>query len=101
MLALGIGNWTMGSIKLAQYGSRMAAAVAEGGPEVRRPFRGTESILERRTDAHELYTKSLIKREQYRVVHRGGRMLTLLGSAFILIALARRRFSWAQVYLRT
>ncbi len=101
MLALGIGNWTMGSIKLKQYGDRMAAALAEAGPDVRKPFRGTQSILEGRTDAHELYTASSIKRERYRVVHRGGRMLTVLGSAFVLIALVRRRFSLSQLRLRT
>lgn len=91
LLILGIGNWRIGTVKLHQYEGRMAEAVARGGQDVKRPFLGTVSILDHRTEAHELYEKSLIKRNQYRIVHRGGRVLTVLGAMFVLAALARRR----------
>jgi len=91
LLVLGIANWSVGTMKLHQYEGRMAEAVARGGQDVKKPFRGTVSILDHRTDAYELYEKSLIKRNQYRIVHRGGRVLTVLGALFVLAAVARLR----------
>lgn len=89
MLALGAGNWTLGTMRLEHYERRAAYARELVGPEVERPYRGTLSILEERTGAHELYEEATAKRGYYRIVRRGGRMLTLGGCLVLLFALAR------------
>jgi len=92
LLVLGIGNWVVGGYKIHQYRRRAEIAYRRGGPDVHLPYRGTASILEPTTPARDLYEASRVKYEQYRVVHRGGRMLTILGVLMVLGALARR---WA------
>ena len=90
LVILGLGNWSMGSSKLAQYGGQMAEAREAGGPSVERPFRGTASILEERGEAHDRFASARLKYEYYRVVHRGGLLLLGLGTVFIGGALLRR-----------
>ena len=90
LLILGAGNWAMGRAKLVQYQARMSEAVAIGGPAVRQPFRGTASILEDRTAAHETFAHARLKHEYYRVIHRGGLLLLILGGLLAGGALLRR-----------
>lgn len=90
LLVLGLGNWRMGADKVAQYGRRMEYARTIGGPGADEPFRGTASILDTRTAAHELYEDSSDKYQYYLVVYRGGRLLTVIGLVLICGAVARR-----------
>ena len=89
MLALGAGNWTLGAMRLQHYEQRIAYARELVGPEVDRPYRGTLSILEERTGAHELYEDATAKHGYYRIVRRGGRLLTLGGCLVLFFALVR------------
>jgi hypothetical protein len=90
LLLLGAGNWVFGGIKMTEYKQRRRAAAQLGGPAVKQPFRGTESILERRTGAHDLFEDADIKYEYYRVIARGGRVVTLVGAFLAASAVARR-----------
>ena len=90
MLVLGLGNWLMARSKLEQYANRISYARELAGPEVDKPFRGTASILEPRTTAHELYEDWTAKHEYYLVVHRGGRVLIAVGLLMAAGALLRR-----------
>ncbi len=89
-LFLGVGNWAMGSVKMKQYRERVRAVVQKAGPEVKRPYRGTASILERRSDFGLAYENARLKYYQYRVVHRGGRVLTILGATIFIGTLVSR-----------
>ena len=90
LILLGIGNLAMGEAKLDQYDLDVREAVALGGPGVMRPYRGTASILEPASDAQLLYETALIKRDYYRVIRRGGRLLTTLGAVLVVGALLRQ-----------
>ena len=90
LLILGIGNWLFGGAKMTEYKQRRRAAAQLGGPAVKQPFRGTSSILERRTGAHDLFEDADIKYEYYRVIARGGRVITFVGVFLMAGALARR-----------
>jgi hypothetical protein len=57
---------------------------------VSRPFRGTESILEERTEMHEYYEDSVTRYRYYKLVRRGGRFLMAIGGVIMLGALVRR-----------
>ena len=72
-------------MRLQHYEQRIAYARELVGPEVDRPYRGTLSILEERTGAHELYEDATAKHGYYRIVRRGGRMLALGGCLVLLI----------------
>jgi hypothetical protein len=87
---LGLANWTMGRVKLADYKARQLEAIALGGMEVSRPFRGTESILDERTDAHELYEDAVTRYRYYKLVRRGGRFLMGIGMLLVIGALVRQ-----------
>jgi len=89
LLALGVGNWALGARRLEHYAQRIGYARELVGPEVDRPYRGTLSILEKRTGAHELFEDATAKHGYYRMVRRGGRVLTLGGCLVLLLALAR------------
>jgi hypothetical protein len=90
LVLLGLGNWLMAESKLAQYGNRIEHARELAGPGFDEPYRGTGSILEPRTTAHELYEDWTAKREYYLVVHRGGRMLIAVGLLLTAGAVARK-----------
>ena len=90
LLLLGMANWTMGSVKMEQYRSRLHAVLAKAGPEVARPYHGTASILERRSDFGLAYENARLKYDQYRIVHHGGRVLTILGALIFIGTLVRR-----------
>jgi hypothetical protein len=90
MLALGAGNWWMGAYKMHAYGREMHRALRDGGPAVRQPYRGTETILAPHTDAHDRYTNAAFKYEYYHVLFRGGRLLFILGTLLVGGAVARR-----------
>ena len=87
---LGAGNWTMSRVKLAQYKQLQLEAIAIGGMDVSQPFRGTESILDERTDAHELYEDAVTRYRYYKLVRRGGRFLMGIGCLLMMGALVRR-----------
>ena len=89
-LVLGAGNWGFGGSKMSEYKQRRRFAVQMGGPAVKEPFRGTTSILEKRSSAHDLFEDADIKYEYYRVIARGGRVMTLTGVALVLGAAARQ-----------
>src|SRR5512139_38311 len=61
MLLLGAGNWAFGGPKMSEYKQRRRHAVQMGGPAVKLPFRGTLSILDKRTSANDLYDDADIK----------------------------------------
>jgi hypothetical protein len=90
LVVLGLGNWLMARSKLAQYGNRIAYARELAGPGFDEPYRGTGSILQPRTTAHELYEDWTAKREYYLVVHRGGRMLMAVGLLLTAGAVVRQ-----------
>jgi hypothetical protein len=90
LVVLGLGNWLMARSKLAQYGNRIEHARELAGPGFDEPYRGTGSILQPRTTAHELYEDWTAKREYYLVVHRGGRMLIAVGFLLTGGAVARQ-----------
>lgn len=89
LVALGVGNWRLGVTRLDHYAKRIAYARELVGPEVDRPYRGTLSILEERSGAHELYEDATAKHGYYRVVYRGGRLLTLSGCLVLAAGLLR------------
>ena len=90
LFVLGLGNWTMGNLKMEDYHDKLDAAVEMGGEEVKEPFRGTVAILEERTDAHEMYEDARARYDYYKLVRRGGRFLMTLGGLICLGALARQ-----------
>jgi hypothetical protein len=90
IFALGLGNFAFGGSKVALYKARQLEAVRLGGFEVSRPFRGTESILDDRTEMHEYYEDSLTRYRYYKLLRRGGRFLMGVGGAIVLGALVRR-----------
>jgi len=90
LMLLGLGNWLMGMDRTEKYGRRMEVAVEKAGPAARIPFSGTSTILEEYTAARELYAESLVKYEYYRVVHRGGVLLLVLGVFLSAGAIVRR-----------
>jgi len=87
---LGAGNWAFGGPKMSEYKQRRRHAAQMGGPSVRAPFRGTLSILDKRTSAHDLFDDADMKYEYYRVIARGGRVMTIAGFVLVVGALARR-----------
>lgn len=87
---LGAGNWGFGGNRMSEYKQRRRFAVHMGGPAVREPFRGTSSILEKRGSAYDLFEDADIKYEYYRVIARGGRVMTLTGAVLVLGAIARQ-----------
>lgn len=89
-LLLGAGNWAFGGDKMSEYKQRRRFAVQMGGPEVKERYRGTLGILEKRSSANDLFEDADIKYEYYRVIARGGRMMTITGAVLMLGALARR-----------
>ncbi len=89
-VVLGLGNWIMGTDRAEKYEKRMRAAVAKVGPSARIPFSGTTTILEEYTAARELYAESLAKHEYYRIVHRGGALLMIVGFVLATGAIVRR-----------
>jgi len=90
IFTLGAGNWAFGSNKTVQYKARQLEAIRMGGFDVSRPFRGTASILEDRTEMNEFYEDSVTRYRYYKVVRRGGRFLMSIGGLIILGALVRR-----------
>ena len=90
VFTLGAGNWAFGASKAVQYKARQLEAIRLGGLEVSRPFRGTASILDERTEMHEFYEDSVTRYRYYKVVRRGGRFLMSIGGLLILGALVRR-----------
>jgi hypothetical protein len=90
IFGLGFGNWSMGLSKMAQHKERQLEAIRDGGVGVTEPFRGTASILEERTDAHEYYEDAVTRYRYYKLVRRGGRFLMAIGGLLVLGALARR-----------
>ena len=90
MLLLGAGNWAFGGPKMSEYKQRRRHAVQMGGPAVKLPFRGTLSILDKRTSANDLYDDADIKYEYYRVIARGGRVMAIAGAVLVVGALLRR-----------
>lgn len=90
LLCLGAGNWAYGASKSAQYKARQLEAIRQGGIEVSRPFRGTESILEERTEMHEYYEESVTRYRYYKAIRRGGRFMTLIGGMIMVGALFGR-----------
>ena len=90
MLLLGAGNWAFGGPKMNEYKQRRRHAVQIGGQSVKTPFRGTMSILDKRTSAHDLYDDADIKYEYYRVIARGGRVMAIAGFVLVIGALLRR-----------
>jgi hypothetical protein len=89
-LVFGLGNWGVGTVKMDFYKSQRALAVQMGGAGVRERFRGTESILQTRGTAHELYAHARGKYRYYRVFHHGGRVLAIVGLVLVVGALTRR-----------
>lgn len=89
-LLLGAGNWGFGGDKMSEYKQRRRFAVQMGGPEVKERYRGTLGILEKRSSANDLFEDADIKYEYYRVIARGGRMMTITGAMLMIGALARR-----------
>jgi hypothetical protein len=79
LIALGLGNWIMGLDKTQRYARRMKVAVAREGAAAAIPFSGTTTILEEYTAAREIHADSLVKYEYYRVLHRGGILLLVIG----------------------
>lgn len=75
---------------MGEYKQRRRHAVQVGGPAVKQKFKGTLSILDRRTSAHDLFDDADIKYEYYRVFARGGRVVTFVGVFLVAGALARR-----------
>jgi hypothetical protein len=90
LFLLGAGNWAMGITKMAQYKERQKEAMRIGGETVTAPFRGSASILEERTDAHELYEESVARYRYYKLVRRGGRFFMVIGALLVFGALLRR-----------
>ena len=90
LLLLGAGNWAFGGPKMSEYKQRRRHAVQIGGQAVKAPFRGTLSILDKRTSAHDLYDDADIKYEYYRVIARGGRVMAITGAVLVVGALLRR-----------
>lgn len=90
VFCVGVGNWAFGAGKVVQYKARQIEAVRAAGFEVRRPFRGTESILEDRTEMHEYYEDSVTRYRYYKLVRRGGRFLAVIGGLIMMGALVRR-----------
>ena len=90
LLLLGAGNWAFGGPKMTEYKQRRRHAVQIGGQAVRAPFRGTLSILDKRTSAHDLFDDADIKYEYYRVIARGGRVMAIAGFVLVVGALLRR-----------
>ena len=90
LILLGVGNWFMGISKMAQYKERQKEAMRVGGETVTDPFRGTASILEERTDAHELYEESVARYRYYKLVRRGGRFFMVIGALLVFGAVLRR-----------
>jgi hypothetical protein len=89
-LLLGLGNWGMGTAKMNHYKRQRAYAVQIGGAGVRERFAGTQSILQERGTAHELYEDARGKYRYYRVVHHGGRVLAIVGPVLVAGAVIRR-----------
>jgi len=90
LFMLGAGNWTYAAVKAAQFKARQIEAIRQGGFDVSRPFRGTASILEERTEMHEFYEDSVSRYRYYKTVRRGGRFLMSIGGVIVLAALVRR-----------
>jgi hypothetical protein len=80
----------MGTIKLGQYRERQKQAMRMGGETVTEPFRGTASILEERTEAHDLYEEAVARYRYYKMVRRGGRFFAIIGALLAIGALLRR-----------
>ncbi len=89
-LLLGAGNWGFGGDKMSEYKQRRRFAAQMGGPAVKERYRGTAGVLEKRTSANDLFEDADIKYEYYRVIARGGRMMTITGAVLVIGALARR-----------
>jgi hypothetical protein len=90
LVLLGLGNTWMGASKVAHYARALDEAVASGGPEVARPYRGTSSLLARLTEPHLRYERALAKRRYYAIVYRGGRLVFVLGAGLLGGAFLRR-----------
>ncbi len=90
LLVLGVGNWIMGADKVHHYARRQRQALARGGLSVTRPLEGTAAILDPHPQARQLYEDATAKYEYYRIVHRGGRLLVLLGVVLTAGAVIRR-----------
>ena len=90
LLLLGAGNWAFGGPQMSEYKQRRRHAVQIGGQTVRDPFRGTLSVLDKRTSAHDLFEDADIKYEYYRVIARGGRVMAIAGFVLVVGALVRR-----------
>ncbi|MFT4570860.1 MAG: hypothetical protein ACI8TX_003074 [Hyphomicrobiaceae bacterium] len=89
---LGVGNAQFGAQKASDYRNELRAATEAGGPEIQRPYRGTESILHRPTDAELLYETASTKYAYYKLVRRGGRVFGALGVLLVLGSLLRQTF---------
>jgi hypothetical protein len=89
-LAIGAGNWSFGGSKMEKYRDRRRLAAQIGGPAVKHKFNGTLSILEPRTNAHDLWDDADLKYEYYRVFARGGRVITIAGALLVTGALVRK-----------
>jgi hypothetical protein len=88
---LGLSNWMVGRIRVDQYKDMQREAIRLGAPgDVTTPFRGTASILEERTEAHQLYEDSVTRYRYYKLVRRGGRFLMTIGALLVVGALLRR-----------
>ena len=90
VFTLGAGNWAFGASRAAQYKARQLEAIRSGGFDVSRPFRGTATILDERTEMHEFYEDSVARYRYYKIVRRGGRFLMSIGGLIVLGALVRR-----------
>lgn len=93
LICLGLGNHLMGLDKTQRYERRMRAAIARSGAEVTAPLRTTASLLEEYSTDRELYADSYDKHEYYRVLHRGGLLLMVIGCVLIAGAVARKIYA--------
>ncbi len=96
LLTLGAGNWVNGYTKIAAYDAIVAQA---SGQQTEAPFDGFPNLTERtnRSLLRPLHSPVAIrsfaegKREFYRVVLSGGRILTLFGLCLVVMALLWQR----------
>jgi hypothetical protein len=98
LLALGIGNWTVGAVQAAKFQEIMENTARTGLENTYLSFQELDyqknaEVLRRINQAREKYNAARVKIEFYSVVLSGGRLLFCLGlllSFFALIRIIRR-----------